>query len=99
LATAPAGAVQAIPPINSGAFCDEMAEFTDNDLLKKQCLEDEAKASRDVASRWAALPDRVRSECLKNLALETPSYQGLISCVDGLLNMRWREGKGKEPPQ
>jgi hypothetical protein len=99
LAAVPARAVQAIPQINSGAYCDEMAEFTDNELLKKQCLENESHASREVQSKWTELPDQVRTKCSSSLALATPSYQGLSSCLNGMMILLWREGKAKAPPQ
>ncbi|MGH1573773.1 hypothetical protein ACRAWG_27915 [Methylobacterium sp. P31] len=94
-----ARAGEPVPAIDSAAYCDEVTKFADNSLIKQECLDSEAKAERHFWTLWVGTPKEVRAECVSDLALSTPSYQGLSTCITGMMNLMRKGREVKAPPR
>src|SRR2546426_8995680 len=52
------------------------------DQSLKNCMNDEQKARRQLASQWSKFPSSNRASCTANESVGgTPSYVGLLTCL------------------
>ncbi|KAA0113522.1 hypothetical protein CIW48_29650 [Methylobacterium sp. P1-11] len=99
LAVISARADEQLPTINGTAYCTTTAELVDDEAFGRQCLDSEAKAEGHVRALWAETPDSVRTACVRELMLVTPSYQTLSTCMSTMVGDMWMSGELKVVPR